>query len=71
MHVFLFFLSVQDGYGHGYNILDCKNCCSSGHCELPAILAGKKDAIVGVCHQTSDGREHKLIQCGGPEQDTQ
>ena len=29
-----------------------------------------KDAIVGACHCTSDGKEHKIIWRAGPEQDT-
>ena len=29
-----------------------------------------KDAIVGACHRTSDGQEHKIIWRAGPEQDT-
>ena len=29
-----------------------------------------KDAIVGACHRTSDGQEHKIIWLAGPERDT-
>ena len=28
-----------------------------------------KDAIVGACHCTSDGQEHKIIWCAGPERE--
>ena len=28
-----------------------------------------KDAIVSTCHRTSDGQEHKIIWCPGPERD--
>ena len=29
-----------------------------------------KDAMVGACHRTSDGQEHKIIWLAGPERDT-
>ena len=29
-----------------------------------------KDAIVGACHRTIDGQEHKIIWRAGPERDT-
>ena len=29
-----------------------------------------KDAIVGACHRTSDGQEHKIIWLAGTERDT-
>ena len=29
-----------------------------------------KDAIVGACHRTSDGQEHKIIRLAGLERDT-
>ena len=29
-----------------------------------------QDAIVGACHRTSDGQEHKIIWRAGPERDT-
>ena len=28
-----------------------------------------KDTIVGACHRTSDGQEHKIIWRAGPERD--
>ena len=37
----------------------------SGHC----VAGYAKDAIVGACHRTSDGQEHKIIWPAGPERD--
>ena len=34
------------------------------------IAGYAKDAIVGACHRTSDGQEHKIIWLAGPERDT-
>ena len=42
---------------------EIKSCCKSGHSVL------QKDAIVGACHRTSDGQEHKIIWLAGPERD--
>ena len=37
---------------------------------LDTLLAGyAKDAIVGACHCTSDGQEHKIIWRAGPERE--
>ena len=44
-----------------------KSCCRSGHSALQAGYA--KDAIVGACHCTSDGQEHKIIWRAGPERE--
>ena len=44
---------------------DCKSCCRSGHC----VAGYAKDAIVGACHCTSDGQEHKIIWRAGPERE--
>ena len=34
------------------------------------IAGYAKDAIVGTCHRTSDGQEHKIIWLAGPERGT-
>ena len=53
--------------------------CSSFyyHSELHAtrsmplqVAHYEKYAILGACHRTSNGQEHKLIRRAGPEQDT-
>ena len=38
-----------------------QDCATPRDTKLQAI------AIVGACHCTSDGQEHKLIQYAGPE----
>ena len=40
---------------------------AAGHSALQAIYA--KDVIVGACHCTSDGQEHKIIWRAGPERE--
>ena len=45
--------------------------CVSAFTEMAIIFASyAKDAMVDVCHRTSDGQEHKIIWRAGPEQDT-
>ena len=54
----------------------CKTIpCVSAFTEMAILLffleiAAGLDAIVGVCHRTSDGQVHKIIWRAGPEQDT-
>ena len=52
--------------------------CVSAFTEMAILeIAGQrdkksghsKDAIVGACHRTNDGQEHKIIWRAGPERD--
>ena len=54
--IILFFLEIVEA-GAGLDTLRCR---------LPYV----KDAIVGTCHRTIDGQEHKIIWLAGPERDT-
>ena len=50
--------------------------CGRGN-SLKLLLLGpqrverdERHAIVGACHRTSNGQEHKIIRCAEPERDT-
>ena len=47
---------------------DSKSCCWS--IRTLRVAGYAKDAIVGACHRTNNGQEHKIIWRAGPEQDT-
>ena len=48
-------------------VLNSKSCCRSGHSALQATR--RTPYVVGACHRTINGQEHKIICRAGPEQD--
>ena len=46
-----------------------KSCCAAQLVETLCVAVYAKDAIVGACHRTIDGQEHKISWRAGPEQD--